>query len=233
MARVRAVLFDLDGVLVDVSGSYRRAIEETVERFTGLRPSPSSVQRLKDGGGFNDDWRLTAELIARTGVHVAFDAVVHEFNRRYRGDDWNGFILGEPPLAPAGHLEGLRRRFGLLGLVTGRPREEAGFTLSRFDWTDRFDAVVTMEDAEGRGKPDPWPLQLAFARLGVEPTEAVYVGDSVDDMVAARAAGCVAIGFVPPYLDAVLHGEVLRGRGAHAVIVDHEALYEAIQISGC
>ena len=231
MATVRAILFDLDGVLVDVSGSYRRAIEETVERFTGSRPSPGAVQRLKDGGGFNDDWALTAELIARAGVRAEYDAVVSEFNGRYRGESWNGFILSEPPLVSTGHLDALRRLFGRLGLVTGRPREEAEFTLARFGWTDRFDTIVAMEDTAGRGKPDPWPLQLALEQLDLAPREAAYVGDSVDDMVAARAAGCLAIGFVPPYLDAVRHTDVLRDRGAHAVIVDHEALGSAVYMS--
>jgi HAD superfamily phosphatase len=232
MSIVRAVLFDLDGVLVDVSGSYRRAIEETVEHFTGARPSPGAVQELKDGGGFNDDWRLTAVLVARTGANVTFGDIVREFNRRYRGENWNGLIAVEPPLLTTGLLDDLKSCFGCLGLVTGRPREEAEFTLSRFGWTDRFDAFVTMEDVEGRGKPDPLPLQLALTRLEVAPREAVYVGDSVDDMTAARAAGCLAVGFVPPYLDAVRHADLLRDCGAHVVIVDHEALADAVYASG-
>jgi len=228
MSRVRSVLFDLDGVLVDVSGSYRRAIDETVRHFTGSPPPEGSVQRLKDAGGYNDDWRLTAELVARTGEVVDFDELVAEFNRRYRGDRWDGFIASEPALVDLAHLDAVARRFGPLGLVTGRPRVEGAFTLDRFGWTDRFDVVVTMEDAEGRGKPDPYPLLLALERLGTDATEAVYVGDSVDDMACARAAGCLAVGFVPPYLDAVRHGAVLRSRGAHAVISDHGALIEAV-----
>lgn len=231
MAIVRAVLFDLDGVLVDVSGSYRRAIQETVEHFVGVRPSPESIQALKDGGGFNDDWRLTAELIARTGSTVPFDAVVTEFNGRYRGENWSGLIGHEPPLVSTDHLDGLRDRYGCLGLVTGRPREEAEFTLMRFGWTDRFDIVIAMEDTPGRGKPNPWPIQLALSRIRVSPGDAVYVGDSVDDMSAARAAGCLAVGFVPPYLDAVQHADTLIGSGAHAVIVDHGALPEAVYAS--
>lgn len=228
MARVRSVLFDLDGVLVDVSGSYRRAIDETVRHFTGSPPPAGSVQRLKDAGGFNDDWRLTAELVARTGTEVDFGDLVAEFNRRYRGDRWDGFIASEPPLANLANLDSVRSRFGPLGLVTGRPRSEAAFTLNRFGWTDRFGVVVTMEDAEGRGKPDPYPLRLALERLDVPASDAAYVGDSVDDMACARAAGCLAVGFVPPYLDTARHAALLRSRGAHTVITDHGALAEAV-----
>ena len=228
MARVRSVLFDLDGVLVDVSGSYRRAIDETVRHFTGSPPPDGAVQRLKDAGGFNDDWRLTAELVARAGAEVDFGDLVAEFNRRYRGDDWNGFIASEPALVDYVQLDVITRRFGPLGLVTGRPRVEAAFTLDRFGWTDRFDVVIAMEDAAGRGKPDPFPLRLALDRMGVAAADAAYVGDSVDDMACARAAGCLAVGFVPPYLDATRHGALLRSRGAHAVITGHGALAEAL-----
>ena len=60
--RVDAVVLDIDGVLVDVSESYRRAIVETVERLYGERLPRSAVQALKDAGGFNNDWELTDAL---------------------------------------------------------------------------------------------------------------------------------------------------------------------------
>ncbi len=62
-AGLRLVLFDMDGVLVDVSRSYRRAIRETVRHFTGAYPEATAAQRLKDQGGFHDDWELTHALI--------------------------------------------------------------------------------------------------------------------------------------------------------------------------
>jgi len=57
--RVEAVVLDVDGVLVDVANSYRRAIVETVERLHGERPPDGTIQALKDAGGFNDDWMVT------------------------------------------------------------------------------------------------------------------------------------------------------------------------------
>lgn len=57
--RVEAVVLDVDGVLVDVANSYRRAIVETVERLHGERPPEGTIQALKDAGGFNDDWMVT------------------------------------------------------------------------------------------------------------------------------------------------------------------------------
>ena len=57
--RVDAVVLDVDGVLVDVANSYRRAIVETVERLHGERLPDGAVQSFKNAGGFNDDWELT------------------------------------------------------------------------------------------------------------------------------------------------------------------------------
>jgi HAD superfamily hydrolase (TIGR01548 family) len=56
---VEAVVLDIDGVLVDVADSYRRAIIETVEHVHGERIDRSAIQQFKDAGGFNNDWELT------------------------------------------------------------------------------------------------------------------------------------------------------------------------------
>ena len=220
---IRAVLFDMDGVLVDVSGSYRRAIEETVYYFTGREIEPSTVQRYKNFGGFNDDWQLTHAIIGDSGMEVSLPRVIGEFQRRYRGDDWNGFITEERPIFMTHTLDELQRRGHVLGIVTGRPEVEARWTLDRLGWRHCFPLLVAREQQDNRFKPDPFPLQHALGVLGaagmpVKPQCAVYVGDSVDDMVAARAAGQWAVGLVPPYLEYDSHAPLLRSRGAHAVV---------------
>jgi phosphoglycolate phosphatase-like HAD superfamily hydrolase len=62
--------------------------------------------------------------------------------------------------------------------------------------------------------------ELRSGGIEVLPERCAYIGDTVDDMVAARAAGVGAIGFVPPYLDRDVHARVLRERGAQHVIQD-------------
>jgi HAD superfamily phosphatase len=226
--RVDTVLFDMDGVLVDVSGSYRRAIQETVRVFTGLDVAAEQIQSYKNRGGFNDDWRLTATLIADAGFDVSFPDVVAEFQRRYRGDRFDGLISGEPSLIEPGTLEGAGS-LGPMALVTGRPEEEARWTLHRFGWEGHFPVVVAMEHQAGRGKPDPFPIRLALdalAHLGheVSPGRAVYIGDTVDDMKAAVAAGIFGFGVVPPYLAGTLLAEALFEAGADVVTADVNAL---------
>ncbi|HEX7070482.1 MAG TPA: TIGR01548 family HAD-type hydrolase [Rhodothermales bacterium] len=229
---LKAVFFDMDGVLVDVSGSYRRAIVETAAHFIGRDVDPSLIQAYKNRGGFNDDWRLTHAIIRDHAVDVPFEDVVADFQRRYRGDAWDGFICQEPALIQTDVLERIRAGGRVAGVVTGRPDAEARWTLDRFGWTDLLPIVIAMEAQNGRGKPDPYPLELALeltaaTGLAIDPREAAYVGDSVEDVLAARAAGMGSIGVVPPYLDAS-HGDVLREKGAHVVVTDFSALPDII-----
>lgn len=231
----------MDGVLVNVSTSYRRAIVETVRELCGREVTAADVQRLKDRGGFNDDWKLTAALIDESGARVPFEAVVNAFQRRYRGNahndahgEWDGLIATEAPLLPPGVLERLRSDGYVLGLVTGRPEAEARYALRAHGWEGLFAVFVPMEAQAGRGKPDPYPLMLALeglAALGhpLAPHEAAYVGDTGDDMVAARAAGMHAVGFVPPYLPPA-HAETLRDRGAELVLHDLSDLPTALKV---
>ena len=77
----------MDGVLADVTESYREAIVQTVEHFTGKRISRELIQDLKNQGGWNNDWALSQRIAADLGVEVAYDTVVgtiqlHFFRRR-------------------------------------------------------------------------------------------------------------------------------------------------------
>lgn len=231
--QLSAILFDMDGVLVDVSRSYRRAIEETVEHFTGRKIGSNTIQRYKNYGGFNDDWKLTHAIITDTAMEVPISRVIEEFQRRYRGDNWDGFINEEPPLINESTLRTLCTDDRIMGIVTGRPQEEAEWTLKNLGWKKYFPLVVGKEKQGSRPKPDPFPLNhsltiLAAAGRPTEPKQTVYVGDSVDDMVAARAADMWAIGIVPPYLDQDEHEPLLRKNGAHVVSTDPDELPDLI-----
>ncbi|HMB89384.1 MAG TPA: TIGR01548 family HAD-type hydrolase [Rhodothermales bacterium] len=228
-ADFKTLLFDMDGVLVDVSRSYRRAIEETVFHFTGRKIQANTVQRYKNLGGFNDDWKLTHAIITDSGMEVSLARVVDEFQKRYRGENWDGFISEEPPLIHTRTLDALTREGRIMGIVTGRPEAEARWTLDRLGWKKYFPLIVAKEKQERRGKPDPFPLQHALGILNAAgfdatPDRSVYIGDSVDDMRAAQAAEMWAIGIVPPYLDYEAHAALLRERGAHITIDDPNEL---------
>ena len=219
--------------MVDVSRSYRRAIEETVSHFTGREIESGTIQRYKNLGGFNDDWKLTHAIVSDAGIQVSFGRVVEEFQKRYRGENWDGFIAEEEPLINLKTLEALSTESRVLGIVTGRPSAEANWTIERFGWKRYFPLVIPKEKQEGREKPDAFPLLHALAILDaagrkIDPEASVYVGDAVDDMKAARAAGMWAIGVVPPYLNAEEHTEMLTSVGAHHVIKDPNILPQVL-----
>ena len=213
----------MDGVLVDVRGSFRRAITETVAHFVGGGPTPEQIQAKKDEGGFNNDWVLSEAFVREASGDASFEAIKTRFNHLYRGDDFDGLITTEPAAIRTETLEELAERFKL-ALVTGRPEEDAQWTLDRFGWGDLVPVVVGMGQQAGREKPDPYGLALALDAIGVAPEDAAYAGDTVDDMTAALAAGCRAVGVVPPGLDLDAHGRTLMQAGADVVVSTPDAL---------
>ena len=68
------------------------------------------------------------------------------------------------------------------------------------------------------------------AGLDIRPEATVYVGDTVDDMAAARGAGMWAVGVAPPYVDSEAHQVLLWERGAHTVIQDPNALLNLLRV---
>src|SRR5271157_1830583 len=89
------LVFDMDGVLADVTESYRETIARTVAHFTGVEISPERIQDYKNRGGFNDDWKLTHHIIADACVAVPFTEVVDHFQRLFLGNGTDGLILRE------------------------------------------------------------------------------------------------------------------------------------------
>ena len=188
-----ALLFDVDGVLVDVSSSYRMAIEQTCLAF-GVRLAPGEIAALKAAGNANNDWDVTRRLLATHGVQASLEDVTRRFEALYQGADGvPGLRENEQLRVPRATLARLAQRLPL-GLVTGRPRRDLDTFLDRFELRGLFAAQVCMEDAPL--KPDPAPVRLALSQLGV--SRAWFVGDTPDDARAARAAGALPLGVLAP-----------------------------------
>jgi HAD superfamily hydrolase (TIGR01548 family) len=218
-----ALLFDLDGVLADVSRSYREAIRQTAASF-GVEVTAEQITRAKAQGDANNDWRLTHRLIEAGGAEASLNEVTTRFEALYQGTD------AEPGLRSAETLlvdrATLQRLAGMLPLavVTGRPRADAERFLSEHDITDLFHTVVTMEDAAA--KPDPASVRVAMERLGVR--HAWLVGDTPDDIRAARSAGVLPIGVPAPGDDPALAAETLRRCGAGVILETPESILEVL-----
>jgi histidinol-phosphate aminotransferase len=189
----RALLFDLDGVLADVSDSYRTAIRLTAAAF-GVELAPGDIRAAKAAGDANNDWELTRRLLEERDVRIPLPQVTEKFEELYQGTETaRGLRENESPLVSASIWKAWSARYAL-GVVTGRPRADAERFLAAHGLLDACSVVVCMED--GPLKPDPFPVRLALDALGV--TRAWFVGDTRDDLDAARAAGVVPIGTIAP-----------------------------------
>lgn len=196
--RPEALIFDLDGVLADVSRSQTVAIIETAAEL-GAMVTSGDVERAKAAGDANNDWELTRRLCAEKGVEVSLEEVTARYEARYQGTAAAaGLKEQEEALVDAETWRRWTGRFPV-AVVTGRPRADAEEFLARFGMLDGLAALVAMEDAPL--KPDPASVRLALERLGV--SSAWMLGDTRDDVEAARAAGVVPIGVVAPGDDPV------------------------------
>jgi len=208
-----ALLFDLDGVLADVENSYRRCVLETLASF-GVRLRRDELQREVAAGEASNDWDLVARILGQRNQDIPREEIVATFQRIYLGSAGEGGLnRNERLLVSARRLRSWAGRCPL-GLVTGRPRAEAKAFLERFHIEDLFAVTVTMEDAAA--KPDPAPMALAMRGLGVE--RAWMVGDTVDDIAAARAAGVMPLGVVAPGDDKTAASSALTSAGAACVL---------------
>ncbi len=184
------IVFDMDGVLTEVSESYRAAIVETVEHFTGQRISRDLIQQYKNQGGWNNDWALSQRIASDLGVEVEYNQVVDSFNEVFLGSNGDGLIQRETWFPRPGLLERLASQCGL-AIFTGRLRYEADISLRRFAADLRFDPIICADDVKN-GKPAPDGL-LAIQSQHPK-RELVFVGDTVDDARSASAAGVPFIG---------------------------------------
>jgi histidinol-phosphate aminotransferase len=216
-----AIIFDLDGVIADVSRSQTIAIIETAQSY-GVIVSPSDVELAKAGGSANNDWELARRLCAQNGVDADLDGLTERYERLYQGEDGiSGLKQHEQAVVGPERWRDWAVRLPL-GIVTGRPRRDAEEFLTRFGLLDMVSALVTMEDAPL--KPDPAPVRRVLELLGV--SHAWMLGDTPDDLQAARAAGVVPIGVVAPGDDVSRAREVLRS-AAHILerTTDLEGLF--------
>jgi HAD superfamily hydrolase (TIGR01548 family) len=230
--RVRTLLFDFDGPLADVAHSYRAAILDTARALLARdgatvevldQVTPLRVEALKRRGGLNNDWDCTAALIAELGGAVGYDDIVAVFQSLYWGEAGEGLIAGEPWRCSS--ETALRISTFATAIVTGRPRKEALWTLQARGCAALWPVVVAMEDV-AQQKPSPEGIYKALAELGAPTSDAAYLGDGVDDMRAAAAAGVLPIGVLP----AATAGDPWQGglcerlyeAGAHAVFANIE-----------
>src|SRR5688572_3622658 len=183
--KARAVVFDLDGTLVDNMALHAEAFAEFMTR-RGLPPL-DETQRARLDGKRNTD--IFPDLLGRELPREELLAVSEEKESLYR-------TLSRGRLAP---LAGLERFLEILAangipvaVATSGPAENVRHTLAELGLAERI-TVIVRGDEVPRGKPHPDIFLAAAARLGVPPAECVAFEDAPAGVAAARAAGMVCV----------------------------------------
>ena len=211
------IIFDVDGVLVDVRESYQRTVLETVRHFTGKRVGRRELHEWKNRSGFNDDWTLTHAWVNKLGARFSYEDVKKQFESFYWADGKHGNVAGERWLLPVKQLKKLSSR-ARLAIFTGRTRAELSHTLERFDVRRYFSAIVTVENIS---KPKPDPEGLLQILDGLPASKAIYLGDNVDDAFAAQAASMAFVGVLARgSVERRIRAGRLRALGARTILGD-------------
>jgi HAD superfamily phosphatase len=205
------LIFDVDGVLVDVRQSYWRSGLQTMRHLTGKRVTWAELFEWKRKPGNNDDWQMVSRWASALGVPTTYEQARIAFQPFYWGANGKTGNVEREKLVVSPKLIqkwAVRRE---LNLFTGRTRQEFSYTFDRWPAAGAFRTVITMDDA--KKKPDPEGLRLILA--GRDPSTALYLGDNIDDALAAKAAGVPFMAILPkPSLDYRQRAKQFRESGA-------------------
>ena len=214
------LIFDVDGVLVDVSKSYRVAIKKTSEYFTKKEIDFEEIQTFKNKGGLNNDWDLTEAIIRDKGIDVDKKLIIKKFQTYYnRSKNDEKWILNRKLLSK------LSKSYNL-AILTGRPKNETYYVLKKNKVTNYFKVVIAMEDIS-KQKPNPEGLIKILNQFSN--SKAYYFGDSIDDIETAVAANINPIGVLPPQDKSSFLLNLLIKNGAKFVITDINNIMEALK----
>ena len=186
--RYRAVVFDMDGLLLDTEVLWHEAESELFRRHGGEFTWDDKMAVIGTSFGFTADYfadrlgrpREEGPALVEEMIGLMHDLVRHQVDAR----------PGAVELVTR-----LRQAAGMrLGLASNSPRFLVDDALRTAGLADAFDAIVTSDDVE-HSKPAPDIYLLACERLGVAPSEALALEDSASGVAAAKAAGlmCIAV----------------------------------------
>ena len=218
---IKALLWDMDGVLADVSQSYRTAIIMAAKKF-GVTITGADINAAKAAGNANNDWVLTRKLVAdkmaaegkKASQVPSLEAVTEAFEAVYQGGLWKTESL----LVDRELIAALAARYPM-AIVTGRPRKpDAERFLEHYRLTEFFSHMVCMGETP-LPKPDPAPCTVMLKALGVPAgSNVIMIGDTVDDIRSAIGAKCSGVGVPAPGHDVAEDTKLFHSVGAVTVL---------------
>jgi pyrophosphatase PpaX len=202
----KAVLFDLDGTLIDTLGLILESFRQGALDVLGREVSGEQVRSLIG-------IPLIEQARSLAPDHVEELMAAYRQRNVELHDSMIRYFEGTREM-----LEALKVEDRRLAVVTSKRNGPALEGLASFDLQGYFEFISGLEETE-KHKPDPEPLLVAARRLGLPITECIYVGDSIYDMRAARAAGTTAVGVL---WGVATRKELLEAGAEHLASSPHE-----------
>ena len=182
----KAVLFDMDGVIVN-SERYWVEIEEEEILPSAVDGSPDTSETT--GMNFREIYDY---LEARNEMTASKEEFVDRYQQAARD------IYGEKVELQANFRDlvaDIREDGRTVALVSSSPHDWIDRMLDRFDLRDSFDRTISAEEIDAKSKPDPDVYEYAAEEVGVEPTDCTAVEDSTNGVKSAKAAGMQTVGY--------------------------------------
>jgi pyrophosphatase PpaX len=199
--RYQAVLFDLDGTLIDTASLIYASYRHAVHAILGYVPTDEQIHATMGETLFVGMQRFSvAQAVELTRVYREYNIAHH-----------HEYVTSFPGAAAT--LRQLRLTGHKLGIVTSKRRDVAMLGLQQTRLAGYFDAIIAEDDAPVH-KPHPYPIWRACKYLGVTAYDSIYVGDSAADMMAGKAAGCTVAGVEWSKLTV----DELKLSGAHCIL---------------
>jgi beta-phosphoglucomutase family hydrolase len=187
---IRAVIFDLDGVIVESEDAHIRAERQTFQR----QNVKISAEELHAYTGTTAKAMFT-ELIAKYKLNTTFEEInsqKEEILLKLLDKD------AEPTKGVLSLIQELKRREVKLAVGSSSTRKLVDYVLNKLNLTHAFDRIITAEDIE-HSKPNPEIFLKAAAELGMKPNQCLVIEDSKLGVEAAKHAGMKCIGYHNPH----------------------------------
>ncbi len=210
VSAIRAAIIDLDGTMLDTADDFTAALNGVLSALTLPPIDRDEVVRYIGKGSERLIRDVLHSRLPAERAEAAFSRACDDYQHEYAK------INGHHAMLYPGVVEGVIALYDLglkLACVTNKPERFARALLERHGLSPYFLAVYG-GDSVSRKKPDPLPMLAACQALGVKPAQTVAIGDSENDVIAARAAGIASL--TVPY--GYNHGKPVQTLGTDAIV---------------
>lgn len=174
---ITTVLFDVDGTILDTESVIIKSLQQTLKETKNLTIPTHELEYVLGIPGKVALKKFTSSTSDLAYLHEFWAKKIKQFS-----DEVTVF---------AGVKKALKQLLQMkktTGIITSKTTQQMEDEFDRFELNQYFNVFITASDTQ-RHKPDPEPMELALSELGIQPAEAIYVGDAVSDMDSAQNAG--------------------------------------------